>query len=74
MGVDHLSKLPNKSAENNLGLSLIGIRFFPINSFSPHANPIPGGEAISEEIIATTACEGLKIERWGVFWEKLWAG
>ncbi len=42
MGVDHLSKLLNKSAENNLGLSLIDIRVFPINPFSPHDNPIPG--------------------------------
>jgi len=42
MGVDHLSKLLNKSAKNNLGLSLIDIRVFPIDPFSPHDNPIPG--------------------------------
>ena len=35
-------KLPNKAAENNLGLSLIDIRVYPISSFSLHANPIPG--------------------------------
>jgi hypothetical protein len=38
----HLLKLPNKAAENNLGLSLIDNRVFPIYSFSPHDNPIPG--------------------------------
>ncbi len=42
MGVDHLSKLPNKSAENKLGLSLLDISVLPISSFSPHANPILG--------------------------------
>jgi hypothetical protein len=31
-----------KSAKNNLGLSPIDIRVFPIISFSPHANPILG--------------------------------
>ena len=42
MGVDHLSKLLYKSAENNLGLSLIDIRVFPVSSFSPNTNPILG--------------------------------
>jgi len=37
-----LLKLPNKAAENNLGLSLVDNRVFPIYSFSPHDNPIPG--------------------------------
>jgi hypothetical protein len=35
-------KLPNKAAENNLGLSLVDIRVFPEDPFSPRANPIPG--------------------------------
>jgi len=38
----HLLKLPNKAAENNLGLSLVDIRVFPTNPFSPHANPVLG--------------------------------
>jgi len=38
----HLLKLPNNAAENKLGLSLVGIRVFPVYSFNPHANPIPG--------------------------------
>jgi len=38
----HLLKLPNKAAENNLGLSLVDIRVSPTNPFSPHANPILG--------------------------------
>ena len=42
MGVDYLSKLLFKSAKNNLGLSLVDIRVFPVSSFSPHANPILG--------------------------------
>ena len=41
MGIGHLSLL-YKSAKNNLGLSLVGIRVFPVNSFSPHAKPILG--------------------------------
>jgi len=38
----HLLKLPNKDAENNLGLSLVDIGVIPTKPFSPHANPIPG--------------------------------
>jgi len=41
MGIGHLS-LQNKSAKNNWGLSLVGIRVIPTNPFSPHANPILG--------------------------------
>jgi len=41
MGIGHLSLL-YKSAKNNWGLSLVDIRVFPVNSFSPHANPILG--------------------------------
>ena len=41
MGIGHLSLL-YKSAKNNLGLSLVGIRVFPVKSFSPNAKPILG--------------------------------
>ncbi|MHA2315581.1 MAG: hypothetical protein ACXACF_09950, partial [Candidatus Hermodarchaeia archaeon] len=40
MGIGHLSLL-NKATENNWGLSLVNIRVFPMDSFSPHDNPIP---------------------------------
>jgi len=32
----------DKATENKLGLSLVDIRVFPTNSFSPQANLIPG--------------------------------
>jgi len=35
-------KLPNKAAENNLGLSLVDIRVIPTKPFYPHAKPILG--------------------------------
>ena len=41
MGIGYLSLL-YKSAKNNLGLSLVDNRVFPVSSFSPHANPILG--------------------------------
>ena len=41
MGIGHLSLL-YKSVKNNLGLSLVDVRVFPVSFFSPNANPILG--------------------------------